>query len=73
MVYYDTTAAYNSLEYVDIWDCLLSSCGDAVDNSILQLARAGYNRRETAGKLNIGIATVYRRLQGILARYRETA
>ena len=63
--------ATDSLHAVDVWESLLASCGDPVDVAILQLARAGYTRQETARKARVNISTVYRRLQGILARYRQ--
>jgi DNA-directed RNA polymerase specialized sigma24 family protein len=59
-----------SLEAIDIWESLLQSCGDPIDTSVLQLARAGYNKSEIAKIADVAVATVYRRLQGILARYK---
>ena len=62
--------ATDSLAMVETWESLLTSCGDPIDVAILQLARAGYSKTETAARAKIHVTTVYRRLQNILARYR---
>ena len=68
---YPDRQATDRLNAVDVWESLLASCGDHIDVAILQLARAGYTRQETACKAKVNISTVYRRLQGILARYKQ--
>lgn len=58
------------IDTCETWASLLQSCGDPIDTSVLQLARAGYNKSEIAKIAGVAVATVYRRLQGILARYK---
>ena len=70
---YPDRRATDSLTAVEVWESLLTSCGDPIDVAILQLARAGYSRAETAARAKINVTTVYRRLKAIYNRYIETA
>ena len=65
--------ASDSLTAVEVWESLLTACGDPIDVAILQLARAGYTRAETATKTRLNVTTIYRRLKAIYNRYIETA
>ena len=70
---YPDRRANDSLTAVEVWESLLTSCGDPIDVAILQLARAGYTRAETATKTRLNVTTIYRRLKAIYNRYIETA
>ena len=65
--------ANDSLTAVEVWESLLTACGDPIDVAILQLARAGYTKRETAAKTRLNVTTIYRRLKAIYNRYIATA